>query len=86
MGFCIVKVFIKGREAQRWQRGPQGVLLCPVPLNAVTERARFVPTALVLVVGHCLILGLVTPHDANPSCKKSSSPCSEQDSLVGGMC
>lgn len=65
--------------------GTTGVLLCPVPLSAEAKRGRFVPTTVVLVVGHCLILGLVTPRDANPSCEESSV-CSEQDCLVGGMC
>lgn len=85
MAFCILKSLHEGEGSREVAEGTAEVLLCPVPFNAGTKRGMFEPTTVVLVVGHYLILGLVTPHNANPSCKNSSA-CSEQDSLVGGMC
>lgn len=62
---------MEGREAQR---GQQGFSFALCLLMQGQKGAGL----------YCLILALVTPSNANPSCKESPA-CSEQDCLVGGM-
>lgn len=69
---------MEGWEPQRWLGGTAGFLLCPDSLSAAVKRGRFVPTALVSVVGRYLrswaaCLVLVTPCNVNPFCKEPSA-------------